>query len=293
MKQLIGTGIAVVTPFKKNKEIDFEALKKILNRAIDNGVDYIVTLGTTGEPATQSSTEKKEVIQFTKEIVAQRVPIVVGIGGNNTFEVAKNIEQLDTKDVTAILSVVPYYNKPQQEGIFQHYKTISETSPLPIIAYNVPGRTGVNMVAETTLRLANECQNVIAVKEASGNLTQITHILKNRPKNFLVISGDDNLTFPMITMGANGVISVVAQAIPKTYSDMVRLAISGKFQEACKLHFQMYEFVEALFLDGSPAGVKAALHAVGICENELRLPLVAVKTGVYQSINEMMKLLKI
>lgn len=289
MKELKGTGIAVITPFKKNKEIDFEALQRILNRAVENGVDYIVSLGTTGEAVTQSVEEKNVVVQFTKKVVENRVPIVVGVGGNNTAEVVKNLEKFDSKGITAILSVVPFYNKPQQEGIFQHYKTISEASPLPIVAYNVPGRTGVNMTADTTLRIAHECSRVVAVKEASGNLTQITYILKNKPKDFLVISGDDNLTFPMIALGASGVISVVAQAVPKTFSTMVRLALSGNFADACPLHFQTFELTEALFSDGSPAGVKAALHSIGLCENELRLPLVPVNEKVYQHIATLMK----
>lgn len=291
MKQLHGTGIALITPFAKNKTIDFKALKDIINRVIENGVNYIVSLGTTGETATLSLNEKLEVVHFTKEVIANRVPMVVGIGGNNTTDVIKNIETFDFNGITAILSVVPYYNKPQQDGIFQHYKTISEASPLPIIAYNVPGRTGVNMTAETTLRIANECSKVIAVKEASGNLTQIMHIINNRPKNFLVISGDDNLTLPMIALGAEGVISVVAQAVPNTFATMVQKALSGHFFEARQLHFQTFELTEALFADGSPAGVKAALHSVGLCENELRLPLVPVNQNIYQKIASIMKLI--
>jgi len=282
-----GTGVALITPFKSNKDVDYQALNKIINHIIENGIDYIVTLGTTGETVTLSSTEKEEVARFTVQTVAQRIPIVVGIGGNNTMETINSIKNFDLQGIDGILSVAPYYNKPNQEGIYRHYKAIGEVSPLPVIAYNVPGRTGVNMTAETTLRIANDCPNIVAMKEASGNLVQIMQILKNRPKHFSVLSGDDSITYPMLALGADGVISVAAQAVPKTFSDMVHLALDGDFISASTNHYQMLDLMEALFADGSPAGVKAALHLLGLCENELRLPLVPVNEKVFALIQRL------
>jgi len=282
-----GTGVALVTPFESNKDVDYQALEKIINHIIINGVDYIVSLGTTGENVTLSPVEKDEIVRFTVQTVAQRVPIVVGIGGNNTMETINSIHKFSLQGVDGILSVAPYYNKPNQEGIYQHYKAISEIAPLPVIAYNVPGRTGVNMTAETTLRIAAECPNIVATKEASGNLVQIMQILKNRPKHFLVLSGDDSLTYPMMALGADGVISVAAQASPKIFSDMVHCALDGDFVSACDRHYQILDLMEALFADGSPAGVKAALHCLGLCENVLRLPLVPVNEKVFTLIQRL------
>ncbi|MCL2042253.1 MAG: 4-hydroxy-tetrahydrodipicolinate synthase [Bacteroidales bacterium] len=282
-----GTGVALITPFKSNKEIDYQSLEKIINHVIDNGIDYIVTLGTTGETPTLSPAEKQEVARFTVQTVAQRTPIVVGIGSNNTAETINAIRNFDLQGIDGILSITPYYNKPNQEGIYQHYKAIGEASPLPVIAYNVPGRTGVNMTAETTLRIAADCPNIVAIKEASGNLTQIMQILQNRPEHFLVLSGDDSLTYPMMALGADGVISVAAQAVPKTFSDMVHFALDGEFAAARQNHYQVLDLMEALFADGSPAGVKTALHLSGLCENELRLPLVPVNEKVFKLIQHL------
>lgn len=286
-----GTGVAVITPFDERKEIDFSALKNILNRLIDNGVDYIVTLGTTGETPTLSAAEKAEVVRFTAETVAKRLPIVMGVGGNNTKEVVETIEKTDLNGVDGILTVTPYYNKPRPQGLYLHYKAVSEAAPLPIIAYNVPGRTGVNMDAETTLRIADDCKNVVGVKEASGNMDQIMMLLKNRPKDFLIISGDDSLTFPMLAMGADGVISVAAQAVPKPFSTMVRSAMKGELEKARALHFRMLHFMNDIFADGSPGGIKAALHIQEICKNELRLPSVPVNEKVYSLLkNDLMEI---
>ena len=279
-RKFSGTGVALVTPFKSNKEIDYQALDKIINHVIDNGVDYIVTLGTTGETPTLSKAEKETVARFTVQTVARRTPIVVGIGSNNTAETVKTIQKFDLQGIDGILSIAPYYNKPNQEGIYQHYKAIGEASPLPIIAYNVPGRTGVNMTAETTLRIAADCPNIVAIKEASGNLVQIMQILKNRPEHFLTLSGDDSLTYPMMALGADGVISVAAQAVPQIFSDMVHFALDGDFAAARQNHYQMLDLMEMIFADGSPAGVKAALQHLGLCENELRLPLAPVNEKV-------------
>lgn len=282
--QKSGTGVAVVTPFTASKSVDYPSLGNILEHCIDNGVDYIVVLGTTGETPTLSAAEKHDIIRFTVEKVDKRVPIVAGISGNSTGDVVYSIEKTDLRGISAILSVVPYYNKPNQEGIYYHYKTLNDMSPLPVIAYNVPGRTGVNMQAETTLRIANNCKNIVAVKEASGNISQIMTLLKNRPEHFSIISGDDALTFPLLALGADGVISVVAQALPKPFSEMVRLALKGYYDKARVLHFKMLNLMDDLFADGNPAGVKAALHLLGLCENELRLPLLPVNKNVFERI---------
>ena len=284
-----GTGVALITPFKNNKDVDYQSLEKIINHVVENDVDYIVTLGTTGETPTLLSAEKNEIVRFTVQTVARRIPVVVGIGGNNTSDTVQTIHKFDLQGIDGILSVVPYYNKPNQEGIYQHYKTIGEASPLPVIAYNVPGRTGVNMTAETTLRIAADCPNIVAVKEASGNISQIMQILKNRPEHFLVLSGDDNLTFPMLALGADGVISVAVQAAPKTFSDMVRLTLAGDFASARTKHYQMLDLMDALFADGSPAGIKAALSLSELCKNELRLPLVPVNEKVFEVIQKLVK----
>ena len=279
-----GTGVALVTPFLKDKQIDYPALAGIIDHIITGKTEYIVLLGTTGESVTVSREERENLIRFVRESFHDRLPLVLGIGGNNTMEVIRQLESTDLTGYTAILSVCPYYNKPQQDGIYAHYAALAQSSPLPLILYNVPGRTGSNMTAATTLRLAYEYGNIIAIKEASGNLAQIMEILKEKPEDFLLISGDDNLTLPMIALGASGVISVTAQVKPRPFSDMVRFCLAGDMEKARKLHFELLGLMSLLFADGSPAGVKAALHILGLCENELRLPLVPVNEAVYKNL---------
>lgn len=281
-----GTGVAIVTPFKKSGAIDFDAFEKIINHIITGGVDFIVALGTTGEASTISKPEKKALIEFTVEKINKRVPLVVGIGGNSTSDVVLAIHGTPFKGVDAILSVCPYYNKPQQEGIFQHFKIIAESSPVPVILYTVPGRTSSNISAVTTLRLAKECPNIIGIKEASGNFDQISRILKHRPKDFLVLSGDDGITLPLLSMGVDGVISVVANAAPHMFAEMVRKGMQGDFKKARDIHFQLFDFINALFADGSPAGIKAALDVMKLCGNHLRLPLVPVNKDAYKLIKD-------
>jgi len=271
---LKGTGVAVVTPFKKSGAIDFDASEKIINHIIDGGCEFLVSLGTTGESPTISKQEKKALIEHTVKVIDGRVPLVIGIGGNNTSDVVLAIHSMPFKGVSAVLSVSPYYNKPPQAGLFEHFKIISESSPVPVILYTVPGRTGSNISAATTLRLAAECPNIIGIKEASGNFDQIYQVLRDRPEGFLVLSGDDSLTMPLLSAGADGVISVTAQAFPKEFSNMVRFGLTGDFTSARKLHFHLLDFMNLLFSDGSPAGIKAALNILQLCENTLRLPLV-------------------
>jgi 4-hydroxy-tetrahydrodipicolinate synthase len=282
-----GTGVAIVTPFLRSGAVDFDSFGNIVEHIIVGGIDFIVVLGTTGESSTMSREEKKALITFTVEKVKKRVQVVVGIGGNCTSDVVLAIHSTPLKGVDGILSVCPYYNKPQQEGIFLHFKTIAEASPVPVIIYTVPGRTSSNIAAPTTLRLAKECPNIAGIKEASGNFDQIFQVLKYRPKDFLVLSGDDALTLPMLAAGADGVISVVANAYPKEFSDMVRHGMNGDFSRARTNHFLLVDFINALFADGSPAGIKAALEIKQLCKNELRLPLVGVKKEVYQHIKEL------
>ncbi len=288
---LKGTGVAIVTPFHKSGEIDFDSYAKIIDHIIHGGVEFIVVLGTTGEAATLTQPEKKKLIQFTVEKNHGRVPLVVGLGGNNTADVVQAFSQFQLTGVDAVLSVSPYYNKPNQEGIYQHFKTIAGVSPVPVIIYNVPGRTGSAIHASTCIRLANECSNIIGIKEASGNFEQIYHILKYRPEGFLVLSGDDGLTLPLLAVGADGVISVVANAYPKEFSDMVRFGLSGSFDRAVPLHYRLTELITALFLDGSPAGIKAALEIKNLCSNYLRLPLVGVREEIYNNIKSLVKLI--
>lgn len=285
---LRGMGVALVTPFKKDKSIDFDAFAKLLDYQIKSGADYLVALGTTAETATLSSKEKEELKRFIAERVAGRVPLVIGCGGNNTAAVIEELKTLNTDDFGAVLSVVPYYNKPSQEGIYQHYSAIAKSSPLPIILYNVPGRTGVNMSAETTLRLAAEHPNIIGVKEASGNISQMDEIIKKKHPDFLVISGDDGITFPLITLGAAGVISVIGNAFPKEFSKMVRLALNGDYDAARNIHHKFTDLFSLLFIDGNPAGVKCLLHAMGFIENELRLPLVPTRITTYEKIRQVL-----
>lgn len=274
MKNLCGVGAAMITPFKSNGECDMEALGRMLDYVIDGGTDYIVALGTTAETPTLSADEKRQILDFTREKVAGRKPIVVGAGGNNTAELIRQIQTMDLDGISAILSVTPYYNKPSQEGLYLHYKAVAEASPLPIILYNVPGRTGVNMTAETTCRLAADCPNIVAVKEASGKIDQIDQIIKNRPKYFLVLSGDDGMTVDVMRKGGDGVISVAVNAFPKRFSHVVYLAKQGLFDRAAEAYEPLHEAVCALFEQGNPTGVKAALSLMGHIENTLRLPLV-------------------
>lgn len=283
---LTGTGVAIITPFKKDHSIDFESLSKLIDHIISSGVEYIVSLGSTGETPTLSKTERTEVADFTFKKINGRVPMVVGIGGNNTSEVINNFSNFNLSGYTAILSSSPNYNKPSQEGIFQHYKALSDASPLPIILYNVPGRTGSNITAATTLRLANECKNIQGIKEASGNMIQCMHILKDRPEGFLVVSGDDHLSLPLIGCGMNGVISVAANCFPKDFSDMVRLALKGDLQNAQKLHYKLLDGYDLLFAENNPAGVKAFISEFHFIENVLRLPLVSLSAPLQQKVKE-------
>jgi len=283
-----GTGVAIVTPFKKSGAIDFDAYEKILNFTIKGGVDFIVALGTTGEASTLSKQEKKTLIEFSVDKIKHRVPLVVGIGGNNTSELVLSIHATPFKEVDAILSVCPYYNKPQQEGLYQHFKIVAEASPVPVILYTVPGRTSSNLTAATTLRLANDCVNIIGIKEASGNFDQIYQVLKHKPEGFLVLSGDDGLTLPLIAAGCDGVISVVANAYPKEFSTMVRLSLQSDFEEARQIHYQLIDLINSLFADGSPAGIKAALTFKKLCLDNLRLPLVPVNKEIRSLINKLL-----
>jgi len=284
-----GTGVALVTPFHNYNTIDFTSLGKIVEHVISNGVDYIVALGTTSEAVTMSKDERQAVLNYIIEVVNQRVPVVMGIGGNNTQDIIDTIKANNFDGIHAILSVAPYYNKPQQKGIYYHFKNIAAASPVPIILYNVPGRTSSNISAETTLKLANDFSNIIGVKEASGDLDQIMEIIQNKPKGFKVLSGDDALTFPMIMLGGDGVISVVANAFPKAFSLMVKQSLSGSKQKARTLHYSLLDIIHALFEDGNPSGIKAALEVMGLCSNNLRLPIVKVNKGTYNKIQSLVE----
>ncbi len=274
MDKIKGTGVALVTPFNNDKSLDYKGLEKLLNYVIEGGIDYLVLMGTTGESVTLSKDEKVAVVDFCKKINNSRVPVVLGIGGNNTMQVVEDIISANLDGIDAILSVSPSYNKPSQEGIYQHYKMISKNCPLPIIVYNVPGRTASNISAETTVRLANDFENIVAVKEASGDMDQIMKIIKNKPSDFVVLSGDDSLTLPMIHMGAEGVISVIGQSYPKEYSDMVSFGLSENQEIANQLHDKLYDFYLPLYAEGNPVGIKACLELLGICKSHVRLPLV-------------------
>jgi len=277
-------GVALITPFKTDESIDFEALSRIVEHQIKNGTDYLVVLGTTAETPTLTEAEIDKVARFVVDCVGGRLPIVLGVGGNCTKAVVDKISKLDTNGIDAILSVTPYYNKPSQEGLYQHYAAIAKASPLPIVLYNVPGRTGINMLPATTIRLANEFSNICAIKEASGNFSQIDDIIKNKPADFMVISGDDAITFPLITLGAVGVISVIGNAFPREFSRMVRLALEGDYDNARKIHHRFTELIELLFVEGNPAGVKSMLALMGFIENKLRLPLVPNTINTYEKI---------
>lgn len=285
--KLKGLGVALVTPFKHDKTIDFEALARMVDYVIEGHCDYIVVLGTTGETPTLFPDEKKSVRDIIVETNAGRVPLVLGCGGNNTFGVVNELVNTDLSAFSAILSVVPFYNKPSQEGIYRHYEEIAKSSPLPVVLYNVPGRTGVNMAAETTLSLARDYENIIGVKEASGNFAQIEEIIKNKPERFEVISGDDSITYPLMTLGAVGVISVIGNAFPMEFGRMVRLCLEGRFQEALPIHWRFNELFNLLFVDGNPAGVKCTLNALGLIENELRLPLVPTRLSTNEKIHNL------
>lgn len=288
MDKIKGTGVALVTPFNNDKSVDYKGLENLLNHVINGGVDYLVLMGTTGESTTLSKTERMEVVDFCKKINNGRLPIVLGIGGNNTMQVVADIKAANLENIAAILSVSPSYNKPSQEGIYQHYKMISESIPLPIIVYNVPGRTSSNISAATTVRLATDFKNIVGVKEASGDMDQIMKILKNKPADFVVLSGDDGLTLPMIHMGAEGVISVIGQSHPKDFSDMVSFGLSGNKKLANQIHYKLYDFYGPLYAEGNPVGVKACLEMLGICKAVVRLPLVEASNTIK---NELKKLL--
>lgn len=291
-----GLGVALVTPFTKEGKVDFVALRRLLDYQLSNGVDFICILGTTAETPTLSAEERQQIKERAVERVNGQVPILMGCGGNNTAGIVEQIKTGDFDGIDGILSVCPYYNKPSQEGLYQHFKAIASAAEgrnLSVVLYNVPGRVGVNMTAETTLRLANECENVVAIKEASGNFTQIDDIIKNKPANFDVISGDDGITFPLITLGAVGVISVIGNALPKEFSRMVRLALNGDYQNALIIHHKFTELFKLLFVDGNPAGVKAMLNAMGLIENELRLPLVPSRISTMEKISSIIKELNI
>lgn len=289
---LRGTGVALVTPFNEDKSIDFEALGALINFVIEGGVQYIVTLGTTGETPTLSREEKLDIIQATFTFVSARVPVVIGIGGNNTQSIIKDIETFPVEKAVAILSASPYYNKPSQEGILQHYKAIAETTTKPIILYNVPGRTGSNISASTTIRLANEVSTIGGIKEASGNMTQCMQILRDKPEEFMVVSGDDNLALAQIACGMDGVISVAANSFPKDFSLMVQAALSNDYATARSYNNRLLQGYELLFAENNPAGVKAALAEMGIVKNELRLPLVSLSDEFHAQLKTYLQTLK-
>jgi len=289
MQSLMGTGVALVTPFKKDFSVDTEALTRIVNYVIEGGVEYLVVLGTTAETATLSSTEKEMVIETVKEANKGRVPLVLGVGSNNTQHVLEELKTRDFNGFTAILSVSPYYNKPTQEGIYQHFKAIAEVSPLPIIVYNVPGRTSSNMLPSTVIRLANDFKNIIGVKEAAGDIVQAMKLIQNKPEGFLVISGDDMITLPMVLAGGAGVISVIGEGFPKEFSEMVRLGLNRKVDEAYKLHYKLADSIDMIFEQGNPAGIKEVFMHLGISENTVRLSLVNVDENLSLRIQNFIK----
>ncbi len=288
LNKLKGTGVALITPFHKDGSIDFKSFRKILERCIDGKVEYLVPLGTTGESATLTTNEKRAVVDFVIEIADKRLPIVLGLGGNNTQEILNSIDEYDFDGVDAILSVSPYYNKPSQKGIYQHYKMIGNACPVPVLLYNVPARTGSNLDADTTLQLAHEVKNIVGIKEASGNLEKAMKIIKNKPKDFLVISGDDVISLPMIACGADGVISVISNAFPKDFSEMIRLSLDGNFDKSRKLHYKLLELMHAIFIDGNPSGVKGLMTAMNICSEHVRLPLTPVTKSIINRFEAML-----
>lgn len=286
MQSLIGTGVALVTPFKKDFSVDVAALRRIVNFQIDNGIDYLVVLGTTGESATLSKDEKELVIKTVIEANAARLPLVLGVGGNNTAEVVEELKTRDLSEFAAVLSVSPYYNKPTQEGIYQHFKAVAEASPVPVILYNVPGRTASNMLPSTAIRLANDFANVVAIKEAAGDMVQAMRLIQHKPKDFLVISGDDAITLPMILAGGSGVISVIGEGFPRQFSDMVRFGLAGKIEEANQIHYELFDAIDMIFEQGNPAGIKEVFKALGLSENTVRLPLVSATEDLAKRLSD-------
>ena len=284
-----GLGVALITPFRSDNSIDIEALDRLVEYQIKGGVDFLCIMGTTAETPTLTADEKRMLKDHLVERVAGRVPLLMGCGGNSTAAVVNELQSFDWKGIDGILSVCPYYNKPSQEGLYQHYRALAQASPLPIVLYNVPGRTGVNMTAETTLRLARDFENIVAIKEASGNITQMDDIIKNKPENFDVISGDDGITFPLITLGAVGVISVIGNALPYEFSRMVRLALRGEYESARTIHHKFTELFKLLFVDGNPAGVKAMLSEMGMIQNQLRLPLIPTRLTTMKQISDIVR----
>jgi len=287
-----GTGVAIITPFKNDRTVDFEAMQRVVNHCIDGQVDYIVVLGTTGESVTLNTGEKEDVVRCVIDAAAGRVQVVIGIGGNDTAKVVDAVQQTNFDGISGLLTQTPYYNKPAQAGLIEHFKAIAAVSPVPVILYNVPGRTGVNMTAETTLTLAHETGNIVAIKEASGMMVQIMQIIKEKPDNFSLISGDDSITFPMMALGGQGVISVAANAFPREVSALVRNSLENNFSPAQKLQYALLDFFETLFVEGSPSGIKAALHIMGLCDNVLRLPLVPVSQKTYDKLNAIIQKLE-
>ncbi|RZV56572.1 MAG: 4-hydroxy-tetrahydrodipicolinate synthase [Flavobacteriaceae bacterium] len=292
MNKFTGTGVALVTPFKEDLSVDHEALASVVEFNIDNGIDYLVISGTTGESATISQTEKREITATIKKINNGRLPLVLGIGGNNTAALIKEIESTDFSGIDAILSVSPYYTKPTQEGIYQHYRAISSVSPLPIILYNVPGRTMSNMLPETTLRLGRDFENIIAVKEAGNNMQQYLQLLKDKPDDFMIISGDDDLVLGMVLAGGSGVISVIGQAFPKQFSDMIRLGLENNAKDAYALHYKLMDIVSYIFAENNPAGIKAVLSERGLCKDLVRLPLVPATQDLKKKISKFIESFK-
>lgn len=284
-----GLGIALITPFTEDGAVDYPALNKLITYQLNNGADFFCILATTGETPTLTQAEKTHIKNLVVELVGGKAPILIGCGGNNTAQVIEELKTADFSGIDGILSVCPYYNKPSQEGLYQHFKAIAAATSLPVVLYNVPGRTGVNLKAETTVRLAKDCPNIVAVKEASGSLEQVDEIIKNKPANFDVISGDDALTFPMIACGAAGVISVIGNALPKEFSRMIRLEMNGEIESARKIHHKFTDLFNLLFVDGNPAGVKAMLHEMGMINNVLRLPLVPTRLTTMQKISDCLK----
>lgn len=289
MQSLIGTGVALVTPFKKDFSIDFDALQRIINFSIDGGVEYLVVMGTTAENATLTQFEKEAVIKTVIETNNGRLPLVLGVGGNNTMQIVEELKTRDFSAFEAILSVSPYYNKPTQEGIYQHFKAIAEASPIPVILYNVPGRTSSNMLPSTIVRLAKEFSNVVAVKEAAGDMAQALQIIKNAPRDFLVISGDDMIALPIVLAGGAGVISVIGQGFPKEFSEMIRLGLNRKVNEAFKIQYFLSDCIDMIFEQGNPAGIKQVFQSLGIADNTVRLPLVSVDSTLALRLEEFVK----
>ena len=288
-----GLGIALITPFTETGAVDYDSLKRLLTYQIDNGADFLCILATTGETPTLTKEEKQNIKDLVVDMAGGRLPILMGCGGNNTAAVIEELQTGDFKGIDGVLSVCPYYNKPSQEGLYQHFKAIASSTKLPVVLYNVPGRTGINMKAETTFRLATDCANIVAIKEASGNLEQVDEIIKNKPHDFDVISGDDALTYPMVACGAEGVISVIGNALPREFSKMIRLEKRGEFEGALRIHHRFTDLFSLLFVDGNPAGVKAVLHEMGFIENILRLPLVPTRLTTLKRISDILKELKI